>query len=135
MFERNWRSARKADKTRKRTHVNPTTNQDAPAMMNIYAIIDLAAITEEVIEGVYFGQLFHDISSPDFMESSSRSGDKTPIRKYSNSEANVPSNIKSEVSIILDFAYEDFTFSTQPGALRRVSLVELQRQNQVPDNA
>ena len=32
-------------------------------MMNIYATVDVAAVTEEVVEGVYAGQIYQDISS------------------------------------------------------------------------
>lgn len=32
-------------------------------MMNIYATVDVAAVTEEVVEGVYAGQVYQDISS------------------------------------------------------------------------
>ena len=31
--------------------------------MNIYATVDVAAVTEEVVEGVYAGQIYQDISS------------------------------------------------------------------------
>ena len=31
--------------------------------MNIYATVDVAAVTEEVVEGVYAGQVYQDISS------------------------------------------------------------------------
>lgn len=32
-------------------------------MMNIYSTVDVAAVTEEVVEGVYAGQVYQDISS------------------------------------------------------------------------
>ena len=35
--------------------------------MNIYATIDVAAITEEVVEGVYAGQIYRQLSPLPFL--------------------------------------------------------------------
>lgn len=40
-------------------------------MMNIYATVDVAAVTEEVVEGVYAGQVYQDISSTEATSQSS----------------------------------------------------------------
>lgn len=37
---------------------------------------------------------------------------------------NAAKNGKKDVEIILDFTHDDFTFSAQPGALRRVNAIE-----------
>lgn len=58
-FERNWHNARKPGFRSKRiTRGTSSANKEAPPLMNIYAITDLAAVTEEVVEGVYVGQVF-----------------------------------------------------------------------------
>lgn len=58
-FERNWHDARKPGARSKRaSRKTAFSNKEAPPLMNIYAITDLAAVTEEVIEGVYVGQIY-----------------------------------------------------------------------------
>lgn len=91
-------------------------------MMNIYATVDVAAITEEVVEGVYAGQIYQDISSTeatDFSngtkgeapESGTRIGNQSRVKKASAAKA---------VEVVLDIAHENYVFTTQPGALKRV---------------
>ena len=93
-------------------------------MMNIYATVDVAAITEEVVEGVYAGQVYQDISSTEATDFSTGAkaealdrglhfGDQSRVQKLSA--------VKS-VEVILDIAHEDYTFTTQPGALKRVGV-------------
>lgn len=132
-FERNWRNVRKP---RVGTRTNSTTSgklsakrimqKEAPPLMNIYAITDVAAVTEEVVEGVYAGQVYQDIHSAELMDfssnamgrSSSRSGNRSHIAGSSGEQLSA-----KEIDVILDIAPSDYTFTTQPGALRRVSLI------------
>lgn len=65
-FERNWLDAKKS-RSHKSTFaiqskaaVARFQDKEAPPMMNIYATVDVAAVTEEVIEGIYAGQLWQD---------------------------------------------------------------------------
>ena len=70
-------------------------------MLNIYAMTDIAAICEEVVEGVYAGQLYQRDASPaDGMQGTVK--------------------VEKQVKIIVDIEKADFHFVTQPGALRRV---------------
>ena len=126
-FERSWQNARKPGVRPKELESKLSMNKDELPLTNIYEIIDVAALTEEVIEGVYAGQVYQDISSSDFTDVSSKSHLKT-LRVRSNSGVELPSgehgaelSLIKEIEVVLEFAHENFTFSTQPGALRRVS--------------
>jgi hypothetical protein len=132
-FERNWRNVRKPrmgartnSTASARTSAKRIMQKEAPPLMNIYAIIDVAAVTEEVIEGVYAGQVYQDINSAEFADFSSDTRGK-----YSNRGSNRSLLAGSggeqlaakDTEVVLDIAHADYTFTTQPGALRRVSLV------------
>ena len=68
-FERNWLNAKKsrAHKStfaiQNKAAVARFPDKEAPPMMNIYATVDVAAVTEEVVEGVYAGQIWQDSKS------------------------------------------------------------------------
>lgn len=58
-FEKNLHDARKPGvRFRRNARRTSSSIKGAPPLMNIYAITDLAAVTEEVIEGVYAGQVY-----------------------------------------------------------------------------
>lgn len=152
-FERNWHNARKPGIRPKRAMQGvASASKEAPPLMNIYAITDLAAVTEEVIEGVYIGQVFQvdtishfnklkngpktnfpghnkDISTSDILDVSSKPRHKLIGRSFESKSGqsigglSAMKNVKKDVEILLDFAHGDFTFSTQPGALRRVNIL------------
>ena len=99
-FEKGWRNG---GKQRLASTLSPASTLlgGATSVLNIYAMTDIAAICEEVVEGVYAGQLFQRDASPaDGMQS---------IVK-----------VEKEVKIIIDIEKANFNFVTQPGALRRV---------------
>ena len=73
-FERNWRNARKPGSRSKKIETSTRSmGKEAPPLMNIYAITNVAAVAEEVIEGVYAGQIYQDISSSDVSDMSAGS--------------------------------------------------------------
>ena len=132
-FERNWRNVRKPRAKGARTNsttsgkasAKRTMQKEAPPLMNIYAIIDVAAVTEEVVEGVYAGQAYQDINSAEFVDFSSHSKARCSTRGSYRSL--IPGSggeqmAAKEIEVILDIAPDDYTFTTQPGALRRVCL-------------
>ncbi len=128
-FERNWRNVRKPrtgartnSTTSGRISAKRTMQKEAPPLMNIYAIIDVAAVTEEVIEGVYAGQVYQDINSAEFADFSSDARNRNSNRRSLLAGSGEQLAIK-EIEVVLDIAPGDYTFTTQPGALRRVSLV------------
>ena len=129
-FERNWRNVRKPrlstsnnSTTSSRIAAKQTMQKEAPPLMNIYAVTDVAAVTEEVVEGVYAGQVYQDINSAEFVDFSSdekggrlnRSGNRSSLVESGGQQLD-----PKEIEVVLDIAHDDYTFTTQPGALRRV---------------
>lgn len=121
-FERNWRNVRKPGSRARGPANRRIADKEVPPMMNIYATVDVAAVTEEVVEGVYAGQIYQDISSTEATDFSNGAraealdrglhiGDQSRVKKASA--------VKS-VEVILDIAHENYLFTTQPGALKRV---------------
>ena len=97
----------------------------APPLLNIYALVDVAAICEEVVEAVYAGQVYQNVSMDDLTDLTATSRGRTSERGLSmigRSYLTESSSLKSKrsVDIILDIEKGDYTFTTQPGALRRV---------------
>ena len=116
-FERTWRNVRKPGHKHKALASRRLANKDAPPMMSIYATIDVAAIVEEVVEGVYAGQIYQDISSTDATDFSNAARTEAVNRGIAPRKA-----VKAkDVDVQIDIAYEDYNFTTQPGALKRVS--------------
>ena len=133
-FERNWRNIRKPRAGAARTNstasvrasAKRTIHKEAPPLMNIYARIDVAAVTEEVVEGAYAGQVYQDINSAEFVDFSSDAKGRGSTRggnRSLNTGTGGEQLAAKEIEVILDIAPDDYTFTTQPGALRRVSLI------------
>ena len=121
-FERNWRNARKPGSKARGAASRRVIDKEAPPMMNIYATVDVAAITEEVVEGVFAGQIYQDISSTeatDFSKGAKAEALDRGLKFGDQSRIKLASTGKS-VEVILDFAHENYVFITQPGALKRV---------------
>ena len=116
-FERNWRNVRKPGSRYRPQPNRRLADKDAPPMMSIYATMDIAAITEEVVEGVYAGQIYQDISSTEATDFSITAREDAEDRGFARKKVR---RVK-EVEVQIDIAHEDYTFTTQPGALKRVS--------------
>ncbi|KAL9580190.1 MAG: hypothetical protein Q9203_006402 [Teloschistes exilis] len=126
-FERNWRDARKLKGGRralKNETAKPAVAKGAPPLMSIYAVTDVAAIVEEVVEGVYAGQIYKDYGSAEITDVSAGQRGMTSDRGLSIASKSPLGgsfeghNFKS-IEVILDIAQDDYSFTTQPGALRR----------------
>ncbi|KAF6217895.1 hypothetical protein HO133_006307 [Letharia lupina] len=121
-FERNWRNVRKPGSRARGAANRRIADKEAPPMMNIYATVDVAAVTEEVVEGVYAGQIYQDISSTeatDFSNGAKAEALDRGIHVGNQSRVKKVSAVKA-VEVILDIAHENYVFTTQPGALKRV---------------
>lgn len=90
-------------------------------MMNIYATIDVAAVTEEVIEGVYAGQIYQDISSTDATDFANGAKAEALERGTGGNQSRRKVGMAKAVDVIIDIAHENYVFTTQPGALKRVT--------------
>ncbi|KAL8894794.1 MAG: hypothetical protein Q9192_004045 [Flavoplaca navasiana] len=126
-FERNWRNARKPKASGRFSNseaVKKALAKDTPPLMSIYAVTDVAAIVEEVVEGVYAGQIYRDFGSVDVTDGSASHRGQTSDR-LSAGNASIPGGSAEQrnarrIEVILDIAQDDYCFVTQPGALRRV---------------
>jgi len=98
-------------------------------MMNIYGNVDLALITEEVVEGVTAGQQHQDILVVDFAKAVSKPRTKR-IDVDAQVAASVPNGTtistapapvsEGQVEVILDIEHRPWAYVTQPGAFRRI---------------
>ena len=65
-YEKNWLTAKKSRvqkstvAIKSRAAVVNQVDKDAPPLMNIYATTDVAAVAEEVVEGIYAGHIYQD---------------------------------------------------------------------------
>lgn len=127
-FERNWRNARRP-KTGRRSANNEAAKRaiakEAPPLMSIYAVTDVAAIVEEVVEGVYAGQVYRDFGSAGITDISAGQRGKTSERGLATVNkpllgGSVGQETNKDIEVILYIAQDDYCFTTQPGAVRRV---------------
>ncbi|KAJ9654977.1 hypothetical protein H2201_008903 [Coniosporium apollinis] len=105
-FERNVKKARKS-----RRELSATSAGANMSSLNIYGNVDLATLTEEVVEGIATGQVFKDFTSADVTDLAPSAAGHGMISK-------VP--MQSNVEMILDISPRAWTFVTQPGAFRRI---------------
>ncbi len=88
-------------------------------MLSLHATTDVATILEEVVEGVKAGHSYSQSSDPEsegFRDSSRRPSVKSGTSH--NRDGTLDAESK-HVEIDLDIELGDWTFATQPGALRR----------------
>lgn len=121
-FERNFR---KKSTFRSNSVASASKNPQMPQILNICAITDVAAICEEVVEGVYAGQVYQDISSTDISDITPGARGRTFERGLAMPNRSLLGGMGAQyarkaVDVVLDIEPGDYTFTTQPGALRRV---------------
>lgn len=86
---------------------------------------NVAAITEEVVEGLSVGQFYEDISSYELTDVSADARGRTLDKGLKITKSLLEGQGKTAerpkaVEVILDIEQENWVFMTQPGALRRV---------------
>jgi signal transduction histidine kinase len=84
-------------------------------MINLFADVDVSVVCEEVVEGVFAGNVFQNVTAQSFdmvPDTRGRMSDNAMIGPQKLPHA--------EVAVILDMAFLDYQFTTQPGAFRRV---------------
>ena len=96
----------------------------APPLLRIYDITDVAAITEEVVEGIAVGQIYsHGADITDVTPQSRGRGAGKGLLAESRTvggRGDGPDSLEERIEVIIDIDREDWLFMTQPGALRRV---------------
>ncbi|KAG9233822.1 histidine kinase-group I protein [Amylocarpus encephaloides] len=108
-FERTWRKAQ-----RNSMQSGAPLKQSDLSMNNLYAEVDISEICEEVVEGGYFGHTHQSVTTANFDMVR-----QVPeqMKNQSLSRSSFP---QQEVTVIFDVDHQDYQFTTQPGAFRRV---------------
>ncbi|KAG0648752.1 Autoinducer 2 sensor kinase phosphatase [Hyphodiscus hymeniophilus] len=115
-FEQNWRKNKREIRPfpRSSKSIQGVRPSDLP-MINLFADVDVSIVCEEVLEGVFAGHVFQHQTAQSFdmvPDSRGKMSDNAPIGPEK------PSN--TEVAVILDVNMQNYHFTTQPGAFRRV---------------
>lgn len=121
-FERNFS---KKSAFRGNSVTSAAKSVQMPQILNICAMTDVAAICEEVVEGVYAGQVYQDISSTDVPDLNPGARGRMFDRGLATSNRSLLGDMGAQyarkaVDVVLEIQPGDYTFATQPGALRRV---------------
>ena len=119
-FERTWKHSKPFKRKHRIAAKRTNYNKDVPPTLNIYAGVDVASLVEEVVEGVYAGQVYQDISSTDTPGFSIARKAEAQERGIMMSTESGRKAMKKEVEVVMDLAPGDYNFVTQPGALKRL---------------
>lgn len=132
-FEKNWRRSKRlgngnaagrfnAGGQMTRTSGAVALRQADLPMINLFAEVDVSVVCEEVVESVFAGHVFQNVTAPSFdmvADSRGRMSDKKFVTSGVNLLAE-SSHPTSDVSVIFDVDMKNYHFTTQPGAFRRV---------------
>ena len=91
-----------------------------PGLLSIFCKTDVAAVTEEVVEGIFAGQVYSGTSSADISELSSTTNTRRLDRTASQPSPTMAGKKGPQVEVVIDISAGNFSFQTQPGAIRRV---------------
>lgn len=120
-FERIWRNNKHSKgKMRALGKVRTSTNKNLPPMLSVFATVDVASLVEEVVEGVYAGQVYQDISSTDVASASSPGNARALEHGIGFKTESKSKSITKDIDIVLDIHHDNYVFVTQPGALKRL---------------
>lgn len=90
-------------------------------MMNLFAEIDISVVCEEVVESVFAGHVFQNITAQTFDIVPSTQKRMSDVRSLGLDAKTMAEHVKhSQVPVILDIKMRNFDFTTQPGAIRRI---------------
>lgn len=95
----------------------------APPLLRLYDITDVAAVTEEVIEGIAVGQIYSDATDiTDITPANRGRGARKGLTRGSHTIGGRVDGADDArpIEVIIDIDRNDWVFMTQPGALRRV---------------
>lgn len=130
-LDRNWRNNGQQKRRPTEGQIGPgaqiSTKQlpgGAPPLLRLYAVTDIAAITEEVIEGLSIGQIYSQASDLTDTSASNRGhgGEKGRLKEagtHGGREDGINTG-PDAIEVLLDISKEDWVFTTQPGAIRRI---------------
>jgi signal transduction histidine kinase len=121
-FEKNWRRNRRVA-----TRSNPPPGSGALSlrqadlpMINLFADVDISTVCEEVIESVFAGHVFQNVTAKSFDMVPDARGKMAGSKSFATDESIMPDHAINDVTVILDVDVQNYHFTTQPGAFRRV---------------
>lgn len=89
--------------------------------MNLLAEVDISVVCEEVVESVFAGHVFQNITAQTFDLVPSSRRRMSDVVNFGTDAKSLPDHMKhSQVAVILDVKMRNYNFITQPGAFRRV---------------
>jgi signal transduction histidine kinase len=124
-FEKNWRRTKRGSISQVPSAKDgplALRHSDLP-MLNLFQDVDLSVLCEEVVDSVFAGHVFQNITAQSFDMVSNFQGRMADAKKTANSSEDImgrPQQQHSGVSVILDVDFQNYHFITQPGALRRL---------------
>jgi signal transduction histidine kinase len=130
-LDRNWRNSRQPRKRTLEEHIGPGAQvsakrlpSGAPPLLRLYAVTDIAAITEEVVEGLSIGQIYSQATDLTDISASNRGhGPNKGMRlvpRAHRGHDDPEETTRDAIEVLLDIAKEDWIFTAQSGAIRRV---------------
>ncbi|ESZ90339.1 histidine kinase-group I protein [Sclerotinia borealis F-4128] len=124
-LEKNWHRNRRgtAKRISQSSSAGPVAlpQSDLP-MINLFAPVDVAVLCEEVVESVFAGYVFQNVTAKTFDMVHDLHDKSSDSKGHSASSLAMPpaANQSPQVSVVLDIALDDYQFTTQPGAFRRI---------------
>ena len=97
-------------------------------MVNLFAEVDISVVCEEVVEGVFAGHVFQNLTAGSFDMVPAPLGKMSDPKKFTLSNEQMvgeASQQHPQVQVIFDVGVQDYIFITQPGAFRRVIMNHL----------
>ena len=116
-FQRLWQSSnKKSHGARRNNFLGPensskSLSHGAPPLLQLFGVTDISTILEEVVDGLVLGHTYN--SGIDIMDVS-----REARGRGGSSQRGEPR--LAAVDIVLDVQQADWTFLTQPGAIRRI---------------
>jgi len=90
-------------------------------MINLFADVDISVVCEEVVESVFAGHVFQNVTAQSFDMVPGVRGKMANSKNPSDDSAGADAEHKQpDVVVILDVDVQNYHFITQPGAFRRV---------------
>ncbi|RKF60728.1 putative two-component sensor protein histidine protein kinase [Erysiphe neolycopersici] len=118
-FESHWRRSKRA---KYRAGVPITTEKSNFSMLSLFQDIDVSVICEEVVDSVYAGHVFQNITAQSFDQISDTQGKMSnawhPLTYSENIKKS--QNLHNDVVVVLDIDPKNYLITSQPGALRRL---------------
>lgn len=130
-LDRNWRNNRQPRKRLAEGRIGHGAKvsakqvpHGAPPLLRLYAVTDIAAIAEEVLEGVSVGQIYNQATDLTDISAGNRGcglehGLKT-VRLAHREREDEKQPRRQDIEVLVDIAKEDWVFMAQPGAIRRI---------------